>query len=56
MTAARRPPSAAHRSPTASRRAGIVRSVNVCGATAPRSTSSHVHGADTGAPGRARTV
>ena len=37
-------------------RSGIVRSVNVRGTTAPDSTSSHVHGADTGAPGLARTV
>jgi len=29
---------------------------NVPGSTVPRSISSHVHGADTGAPGLARTV
>ena len=39
------------RSPTSATRAAIVRSVNVCGPTSPRSISSHVHGADTGAPG-----
>ena len=37
-------------------RAGMFRSVNVRGPTSPRSTSSHVHGADTGAPGFARTA
>ncbi len=45
-----------HRSPTASSRAAIVRRVNVRGPTVRRSISSHVHGADTGAPGRARSV
>jgi hypothetical protein len=30
--------------------------VNVCGWTLPFSTSSHVHGADTGAPGFGRTA
>ena len=45
-----------HRSPTASSRSAIVRRVNVRGPTVRRSISSHVHGADTGAPGRARTV
>jgi hypothetical protein len=34
----------------------MLRSVNVLGSTAPRSISSHVQGADTGAPGLARTV
>ena len=34
----------------------MVRSVNVRGPTSPRSTSSHVHGAETGAPGFARTA
>ena len=37
-------------------RAGSVRSVNVLGPTAPRSISSHVHGAEIGAAGRARTA
>ena len=32
-------------------RSGMFRSVNVRGPTSPLSTSSHVHGADTGAPG-----
>ena len=45
-----------HRSPTPATRPAIVRSVNVRGPTSPRSTSSHVHGADTGAPGFARTA
>ena len=44
------------RSPTSAMRAAIVRSVNVRGPTSPRSISSHVHGADTGAPGFARTA
>ena len=48
--------SSAHRSPTPARRSRIVRRVNDCGCTAPASTSSHVQGADTGAPGLARTV
>jgi hypothetical protein len=34
----------------------MVRSVNVCGVTSPRSISSHVHGADTGALGFGRTA
>ena len=51
-----RRPRSFHRSPTASSRCAIVRSVNVRGPTARRSISSQVHGADTGAPGRARTV
>src|SRR5262245_13759414 len=46
----------AHRSPTVATRSGIVRSVNVRGPTAAVSISSHVQGADTGAPGFARTV
>src|SRR5688572_5932571 len=37
-------------------RAGMLRRVKVAGATLPFSISSHVHGADTGAPGFARTV
>ena len=48
--------SVAHRSPFAARRAAIVRSVKVCGPTAPPSTSSHVQGADTGAPVFGRTA
>ena len=48
--------SPAHRSPTSSRRRPIVRNVKVCGSAVPCSTSDHVHGAETGAPGRARTV
>jgi hypothetical protein len=46
----------AHRSPAFPIRAAMVRSVNVPGPTSPRSISSHVHGADTGAPGFARTA
>src|SRR5438128_8904956 len=45
-----------HTSPTSATRPAIVRSVNVCGPTSPRSSSSHVHGAETGAPGFARTA
>ncbi len=45
-----------HTSPTFEMRAGMLRRVNEVGATAPRSTSSQVTGADTGAPGLARTV
>jgi hypothetical protein len=37
-------------------RADMVRSVNVCGATSPPSISSHVQGADTGAPAFARSA
>ena len=44
-----------HTSPTAATRSAIPRSVNACGCT-PRSTSSQVHGADTGAPGFGRTA
>ena len=36
--------------------ARMPRSVKDCGCTAPLSISSHVHGADTGAPGFARTI
>jgi len=46
----------AHKSPTSFIRRAIVRNVNVCGPTFPRSISSQVHGADTGAPGFARTA
>jgi hypothetical protein len=46
----------AHTSPTVLMRAAMLRIVNVCGATSPRSTSFHVQGADTGAPGFARMV
>ena len=46
----------AHGSPAEAVLCAIVRSVNVRGATSPRSTSSHVHGAETGAPGFARTA
>src|SRR5437879_2426368 len=46
----------AHTSPTFAMRSGIFRRVNVRGFTSPRSISSHVHGADTGAPHLARTV
>ena len=46
----------AHKSPTRSILAAIVRNVNVRGATSPRSISSQVHGAETGAPGFARTA
>jgi hypothetical protein len=34
----------------------MFRSLKLRGSTAPRSISSHAHGADTEAPGRARTV
>ena len=44
------------RSPTSATREGIDRRVNVRGPTSPRSSSSHVQGADTGAPGLARTA
>jgi hypothetical protein len=37
-------------------RPAIVASVNVCGPTSPSSTSFHVQGAETGAPGLARTA
>lgn len=46
----------AQRSPTLATRSGMFRSVNVAGSTSPRSTSCHVHGADTGALLFARTV
>lgn len=45
-----------HRSPTSAIRFSIVRNVKLFGCTSPVSTSSHEHGADTGAPGFARTV
>jgi len=45
-----------HKSPTFAMRAAIVRKVNLCGVISPWSSSSHVHGADTGAPGLARTA
>jgi hypothetical protein len=47
--------SSAHNSPTAATRSLIFRSLNDRGSTSPRSTSAHVHGAETGAPGLART-
>ena len=46
----------AHRSPSSATRSGMFRRLNVSGSTSPRSISSHVHGADTGAPRFARTV
>jgi hypothetical protein len=46
----------AQRSPTLAIRPAIVLSVKVRGPASPRSISSHVHGADTGAPGFARTA
>lgn len=46
----------AHRSPVAAIRWAIVRNVKLFGPTSPLSTSSQEHGADTGAPGLARTV
>ena len=46
----------AHRSPTVEILCAIVRKVNVFGPTSPRSNSSQVHGAETGAPGLALTV
>jgi len=45
-----------HKSPTCSIRAAMFRSVRDLGPIAPLSNSSHVHGADTGAPGLARTA
>src|SRR5688572_2619699 len=45
-----------HTSPTAATRSAIVRNVKLRGPTSPRSISSHVHGADTGAPGFGRTA
>jgi hypothetical protein len=45
-----------HKSPTSVTRWTIMRNVKLFGSTTPRSTSSHVHGADTGAPALARTV
>ena len=45
-----------HTSPTFAIRSAILRTVKVPGCTSPRSISSHVHGADTGAPRLARTV
>src|SRR5687767_8082644 len=45
-----------HKSPTASIRAAIFFSVNVLGPIDALSSSSHVQGADTGAPGFARTA
>ena len=48
--------SPAQRSPAFARRGAIVRNVKVWGSTVPCSISAHVHGAETGAPGRARTV
>jgi hypothetical protein len=45
-----------HRSPTSANLDGIVERVKVRGPTVPRSTSSQVHGADTGAPGLARVA
>src|SRR5262245_10478457 len=46
----------AHKSPRAAARSGMFLSVDVRGPTDPSSISFHVHGADTGAPGLARTV
>ena len=43
-------------SPSSATRAAMLRNVNVRGSTVPRSISSHVHGAETGAPGFARTA
>jgi len=45
-----------HNSPTLATRLAIVRSVNAWGVATPLSTSFHVHGADTGAWGLARTA
>ena len=44
------------RSPTLAMRWAMLRMVKLRGAISPRSTSSEVQGADTGAPGLARTV
>ena len=46
----------AQMSPAFLMRAGMLRRLKVSGATLPFSISSHVHGADTGAPRFARTV
>src|ERR1700752_789694 len=46
----------AQRSPASLMRWAIVRNVKLFGWTSPRSISFHVHGAETGAPGLARTV
>ena len=43
-------------SPSAAIRSAIVRSVKACGVSDGSATSSHVTGADTGAPGRPRTA
>ena len=45
-----------HRSPASAMRPAIVRRVNARGTAKPRSSSSQVHGADTGAPGSARAT
>ena len=46
----------AQTSPSFSMRAAMLRRLNVVGPTFPVMTSSQVHGADTGAPGFARTA
>lgn len=46
----------AHRSPREEIRWAIIRNVKLFGPTSPRSSSSHEQGAETGAPGFARTV
>ena len=45
-----------HKSPTSAIRCAIVLNVKVRGPISPDSISSHVHGAETGAPGLARTA
>src|SRR5262249_14700311 len=49
-------PKSAQGSPTSATLVVMLRSVNERGPTAPRSISSQVHGADTGAPGFGRTA
>ena len=46
----------AQTSPTVATRPGMFLTVNVVGPASPRITSSHVQGADTGAPVLARTA
>jgi hypothetical protein len=49
-------PNASHKSPTLRTRSPIVFTLKVCGPTSRRSISSHVQGAETGAPGLGRTL
>jgi len=45
-----------HGSPTCSTRFAMPRKVNAVGRATPSASSSHVHGAETGAPGLGRTA